>query len=334
MNIFGNSFYLLGTYLVLRKYATEHQPLSIAMIKRKLADEFQLENTIDTRTIKSHLQRIKELNMYFEVIEELVEIHAIDGTSQYYLMSPIDSTQIRMLSDVIAASKYLNRQESKDLIEVLYQMNGLKVPSFYNDTIKNKKNLASYNKEVFLSVEQIAQAIQNKQQIQCIYHRFNKDSELEPIDAQPRIINVHEIVWTSNYYYALCVFADTGKIYFLRIDKMKHVKCLDQKRTDNVNGIDISAYITTQPYLFGGLQCLISFNIHKRLLDTVIDSFGNAAKRTFVNEETYRIEIISSIEMMHVWLLQYCRYVSNIYPEVLKEKVVASLKQSLQQLES
>lgn len=326
----GNSFYLLAIYLIVKKYANMDEPLSIRHIKQHIQTIFQEDKLIDTRTVKVHLQRIRQLEGT-DLVEELVELE--DGAStSYYFIRSFDDTQIRLLADIIASSKYITLHESKELIKALYEMNGQDMPTFYHNSLKNKIIMTEPNPAVFYSVEQIALAIEQKKQVRCTYLAYNDQHELVPRARNAeRVLNIHEIIWTSNYYYALCIFADTGKVYFLRIDKMKDVAIVDAPICELPVGFDINHYVSTQPHLFGGKVQSISFHIDKRMLDQVVDSFGKAAKLRDLGM-CYKVELISSIEMMHVWLLQYSRFVTNIYPAPLKEKVLASLRQSIEQI--
>lgn len=221
----------------------------------------------------------------------------------------------------------------KELIQTLYELNGQNMPSFYHQSLLQKNMMMKPNKEVFLSVEKIAEAIASNKKIRCRYMKYNHEHKLVDRENAPsRDICVYELIWTANYYYALCRFEDSGKVYFLRVDKMAGVEILDDKLPVLPAGFDRTRYVSTQPHLFGGTTQRISFDIDSKLLDQVVDSFGKAAKLRNQGE-THHVELDSSIEMMHAWILQFSPFITNIYPEKLKEKVVESLKKALHRIQ-
>lgn len=316
-------------YLILKKYATVENPLSIKDIQKKITYELGEEQVLDPRTIKSHISNLQDISYEIDSLEECIE--TVDN--RYYLLSPMDDTQIRLLADVVASSKYLGQAESRELIRKMYESNQRKMPRFYVNSLKHKEFNTKPNLETFLSVEIISTAIEQKKKVSCTYLEYDVNQQLVPKkNNAERVLDVHEIIWTANYYYALCIFEDSGKVYFLRIDKMRDVQIVDKRVKPLPIGFDITNYVSTQPHLFGGQRQLISFHIAKRALDQVVDSFGKAAKITEVNSDYYKVELQSSIEMMHVWLTQYCEQIRNIYPNSLSDMVVSSLEKAAKEM--
>lgn len=323
--------YLIVIYLILKKYATVENPLSIKDIQRKITYELGEDQVLDPRTIKSHISNLQDISYEIDSLEECIE--TVDN--RYYLLSPMDDTQIRLLADVIASTKYLGQIESRELIRQLYESNQRKMPRFYVNSLKHKEFNTKPNLETFLSVETISTAIEQKKKVSCTYLEYDVNQQLVPKKHNAeRVLDVHEIIWTSNYYYALCIFEDSGKVYFLRIDKMRDVRIVNERVKPLPIDFDITNYVSTQPHLFGGQRQTISFQIEKRALGQVVDSFGKAAKITEVDCDYYKVELQSSIEMMHVWLIQYCDKVKNIYPERLNNMVISSLEKAVQNMKN
>lgn len=327
-----NSYFLIAIYLIIKKYGNSREPLSVQDISAHLKTTFLLEKKVDNRTIKEHINRIVDLHERYGLADELLCTTDEKGVSRYYFVEIFEELTLRLLTDIIASSKYIDRAYSKDLIETLYSINGQHMPSFYNESLRQKHLMMKPNPEVFGSVELIAKAIEENKKIRCEYLKFNHEHKLVRRNMNPvRDICVYEVIWTSDFYYALCRFDDSGKVYFLRIDKMQNVEILDEDLPPLPVDFDSKRYVSTQPHLFGGETQRISFHIEAGLLDQVVDSFGTSAIiRKYGN--TYKIELDSSIQMMHVWILQYSPYISNIYPEKLKNKVVESLEQAIRNI--
>lgn len=328
-NKIDNSYNLIAVYLIIKKYANAQNPIAVKEISKHLRETFLLEKNVDNRTIKEHINRIIDLNERFGIADELLQVKGEDGVTRYYFVEVIDEPMVRMMSDIIASSKYIDGEYGFELIETLHALNGYEVPNFFRTMLAQKDMKIKPNPEVFLSVETLEKAIAENKKVSLHYLKYDTDYRLVDRDEDDeRIVCVYKVVWTAEYYYAMCRFEDSGNIYFMRVDKMRGVKLTDEELPQLPPDFDAIKYLSTQPYLFGGTPQRISFCIDKQKLDQVIDRFGDAVTIRDLGN-CCKVELDSSIEMMHVWLLQYSPYITNIHPESLKNLVIDSLQTAL-----
>src|SRR5690606_20435229 len=152
-------------------------------------------------------------------------------------------------------------------------------------------------------------------------------------EEERRIISPHSIIWNANYYYVLCTFEDTMKVYFLRADQMKNVKIIEDNKVKPLPAnFNIQQYIETQPHLFGGAISTFSFQAKKWLLKQIGDSFEKKTKIKEINKDEIKVELETSYDAMKVWLMQYIIGITDIYHEDLKKDIKDTISNKLKML--
>lgn len=332
----ANSYYLLLTYLILKQRTNENKSLSTEEVSTIIQKELRMDQKIDKRTIQSHFERLATLTALSidEQLSFFKEEVILEG-DRAYVLHTFDETEVRLLADIIAFSKLINQQTSLDMIEKLYALGGEKMPYKYEEQLRYKLNESVHNPQLFFTVEKLAQAFQKKAKVALTYLTYNEEMELVPLPTTKgemrRVISPHSIIWSSNYYYVLCIYEDSDKVYFLRTDKMKDLEVLEKDSVHPLpNGFSIYEYVKTQSHLFGGRQIQVSFTAERWLLDPIIDTFGAAAKIKAINDQQCRITVHSSFETMEVWLIQYITGVSDVYPANLQKTLKHKLQKAIE----
>ena len=334
----ANSYYLLLTYLVLKKYTNENESLSAEEVATIIQREFRMAKKIDKRTIAMHFKRLEDLSNLAidEKLSFFDEEVSIDN-SEASVLHHFDSTEIKLLADIISFSKLVDQNYSYEMIEKIFSLGGQKVPYHYEEQLRYKFSTSRYNSQLFLSVEKVAEAIQCKSKVEVTYLKYDINQKLVPhltkSGKERRVISPHSIIWNANFYYVLCTFEDSMKIYFLRADQMKDVIELEDEKVKPLpDDFNVHKYVQTQSHLFGGKLETFSFHAHKWLLNQIVDSFGAEAVIKEINNFEIKVELRSSYASMKVWLIQYITGITNIYPQQLKSDIKKTLVQKIEEL--
>ncbi|MGG0717665.1 WYL domain-containing protein [Robertmurraya massiliosenegalensis] len=335
----ANSYYLLLTYLILKKNTNENKSLSADKVASIIKTEFRMDKKIDKRTIVGHFKRLESLSE--QAIDENISFfddEIITEGEEARVIHNFDASEIKLLADIISFSKLVGKNYSYELIKKIFSLNGENIPYHYEEQLRNKFHASNYNPQLFLSLEEISKAIQKRNKVEVTYLKYDMNYNWVPYlnnngVEEKRIISPHSIVWSKDFYYVLCTFEDTLKVYFLRADQMKNVKVLGDRKVISLPGnFNIQQYIQTQPHLFGGFTETFSFQAKKWLLKQIGDSFGTATKVEEVNGDEILVKLESSYEAMKVWLMQYIIGITDIYPEKLKRDIKKTLNNKLETL--
>lgn len=341
-----SAYYLLLTYLIVKRYGNEQRPVTVDQVKTMIEEEFQLENKVDKRTIKEHFSRLQKLS-------EVASTHLLDfiaeevgwdeDKEEAYVIHPLTFDEVTLLADVIAFSKLINRCQSEELIQQMYSLIGEDVPQRFYYQLEHKFDYATYNQEVLINVERLSEAINRNNRIELTYliYDINKNFVPHPVTyyeagkkmtKERRLVSPHAIILEAHFYYVLCTFEDTGKIYFLRIDQMRDVQIKDEKVNSLPENFDIYDYVKKQPHLFGGDLRQYQFHAKRSLITQIVDAFGPDVRIKELANGEVKVEVESSYNAIKAWLMQYITSIIDIFPVGLKEEITSDLEQKVREL--
>ena len=175
-----------------------------------------------------------------------------------------------------------------------------------------------YNAALFNSIDQISDAIKRRSKVQFQYLTFNTKKTLVPKykDNNGFIkVSPYHFIWALNHYYLFCSLDHSGERRFLRVDKIGEVKTLEDERSISLPAeFNIRDYTRNQAFMFGGQQERIQIRCEMRMLDQVIDFFGEDAAITPINDQYFEATFMTSVESIKYWVLQYITAIDEIRP--------------------
>lgn len=340
-----SSLYPLLTYLVIKRYANEEKSIRVDEVKHKIEQTFNLDS-VDKRTINGHFQRLEQFSQEasYNNCDFFHDEIILDDEGAAKIFHALTREEIMILADAVVFSKVINANYSLEIIKKLYKLIGEEMPLRYKNQVKHKYAHPFISPEIFITLEQISEAIEGKNKIELTYLVYNHEKQPVPHPVKVyekgierklnrRVVSPHEIVWRRDFYYCLCRYEESGEIYFLRIDQMKDVQVLeDEKVKPLAENFDVADYLQKQPHLFGGKLQSVVFHAEKRLITQIIDHFGTDVKMTEKNEEEVKVEVESSYIAMEAWIIQYITGITYIYPDVLRDRIKRKLQQKVSEL--
>lgn len=330
----SHSTYLLYTLLVLKKYSHSDKLLTTTDIMEYIQEDFDLEKKLDRRTVSKHLKILKQLHLHSEDLKEpIFPYELIQEGRKYYLRSNFEQSEVKMLCDAVASSRFIPKVYSEQLIQKLGALVGQNYTAKYANRIQFKDHEEKeYNVSLFYNIEQVSEAIEQGRAIEFDYYKYNLNKELIPFngtDCDRRKVYPYYLIWTLNHYYVMCRYEDYEKDYFLRLDKMKNIDILKQKVDPLPAEFDIHTYTRNQVFMFGGTSEPIRFRCKCSILGPVIDFFGEDVEIRPLDEEHFQVRIETSQQSIFYWLVQYAGSIDQIEPAELRERYIAQLKTAL-----
>ena len=124
---------------------------------------------------------------------------------------------------------------------------------------------------------------------------------------------------------------------FQRLDHISNMKITDKPAipiTDIAgyeNGVDFKKIATSMPYMYADEPERVEFIADKKIVDQIIDWFGNDIRMTELDEDKKKIkvEVIASPKAMEYWALQYLNHVEVTKPEALRNKIKEALNNAM-----
>lgn len=309
----GNVLYILN---VLKKYSDENHIMKVAEIQRKIKEIYNVE--IDPRTIRRNINLLKYKLEY--------DISTREENSKGYYLSKDPETEfeqgeIRAIIDTFSYAKYITPQIAKSIIKKcknlqnVYENQKLRDYHIYTNGIKTD------NMEVIKNIEDITDAILNLNKIKFEYWKYTITSKLEKNIVSTPTVTPYAIVYSNQEFYLIAIKEGQEKFYNYRLDRIKNIKILNEKRTIHKTNKEIQEYVESNVEMFGGEKVEIEAECKMYLLDTVIEEFGNNVKIRKINDDKFRLITKSSIIGFKVWAMRNIDCATVIKPENLRNEL-------------
>lgn len=307
---------IMYIYNVMKKYTDVEHPVKIAEIIELVKNEYGEE--ISDSTVKRDLKVLEEkLNVIIGKIDHKYYIEKDDNE--------LEVSEIRCLVDMINYSRFIEEKQAKQLTyKLIKQLNTYEQEEFvgYKKYMKDAKTI---NKDVFLNIEIITEAIQNKKYIKFGYYKYNLKKETELIrtfDVSPITI-----ICEIGEYYLIGIDADRILKYF-RLDRMKDAEIKEGKFV-NITKKELDDFVQSSVGMYAGKKEKVQAICDNSLIDDAIESFGKDVKITQYDKDRFKMETEVSLRGFKNWALRHLSDAEVIYPEKLKNEIYELLKSKL-----
>ena len=209
----------------------------------------------------------------------------------------------------------------------------------YSYLYKSEEINRTDNKDVFLTIEIISEAIKNKKCISFQYLSYDEDCKLNyRYNGYKYIVSPYYLINNFGRYYLICHRKKYNKIINFRIDYIKNVEMIDKEYIDIKtldeynNGFSISNYLNDHIYVFGGEIIKAKFLINNSSsISYIVDWFKDNAKIYKENNNIYA-EIKCNENALYYWYMQYNEHFIIVEPNTLIERVKKSAESILNKM--
>lgn len=299
---------------ILREYSDEDNILTRKNIEQKLSVLYDLEP--DRRTIYEAISLLIDLGYDISIYKE--------NKKGYFLRQrDFEQSEILLLMDAIYSFPFIPAKHSQDLISKLQKQLSVHKRKKYRHITKIREERKTDNRQVFLNIEILDEAIQERKQVSFHYMEYGTDKKLRKKKEELYIINPYEMVFMNGHYYLVCNFSGKPNISLYRIDRIRNITKLDIEwdKTPEKNS-DIADAV----YAFPGNAEYVRMKCDINILDDIIDRFGTGIHIQSIGEKEIEVTIRVPARGVQFWALQYLPYVEVLEPEWLRKEVINSIK--------
>ena len=284
----------------------------------------------ERKSIYSDIEALKELGY------DIISVKGRDGG--YFLGArDFELAELKILVDAIQASRFITPKKSKELIQKISNLSGtynaqeLKRDVFVLNRAKSK------NDSFFYSVDNIHTALRDNKKISYKYVDYNVDKQVvyrhngAVYDVSPL-----GLVWNNERYYLIGFDHNSGQIRHYRVDRMKNLTVSAQNRQipPEYREIDFGEYCNKFINMFSGDEKSVTARFPNRLVNSIIDQFGEKVILHKENEEFFRGSFKVNVSVQFFgWLSSFGDDVEILEPKSVRERYVEYLKKLLKQYE-
>ncbi len=331
---------------ILKRYTDEDHRLSQKEIAEILKKEYGM--TADRKAIRRNLLNLMDCGYSIEYSETIRMVpNPKTGESEesyiwsdFYLERDFTDGELRLLIDSLLFSQHIPYGQCKELVGKLENLSNIYFRSrtrHITKMVDDKNN----NKQLFLNIELLDEAISLNRKISFHYLEYGTDKEMHSkcrSDGLVReyIVNPYQMAAKEGKYYLICNYDKYDDISNYRIDRIADIKILDEPVKPfeklawaNERILDLAAYMKEHPYMYSSENVHVKFRINRAMISDIIDMFGKDI--TFSNETDSHVTVSTYTNKMAMeqFAKNYSPDVEILEPRSLREELIDNLKKSL-----
>lgn len=311
----GNPIYILN---VLKKYSDEEHKMSVAEIQRKVKEIYEVN--IDSRTIRRNIHLLKQK------LEYDISTREENGKGYYISKNPetdFEQGEIRAIIDTFSYANYIVPSVAKNIIKKCKNLQNI----YENQKLKNYRIYANDNKtenmEVIKNIEDISESIQNLNKIKFEYWKYDISNKLDKVIVSTPKVAPYALVYNNQEFYLIGIKEGQDKFYYYRLDRIKNIEQLDEKRTVKKTNSEIREFAESTVEMFGGKKQEVEAICKMFLLDAVLDQFGKniTIQKLENDDENFKLILDTNTMGFKMWAMRNIDCVEVIRPIELRNEI-------------
>ena len=180
--------------------------------------------------------------------------------------------------------------------------------------------------EVIKNIEDISDAIENEYKIEFEYWKYNISDKLEKKIVSKPIVTPYAIIYNKQEFYMIGIKEGQEKFYNYRLDRIKNLKQLKEKRGTKKFQREVQEYAESLVEMFGGEKEEIEAICSMFLLDAVFDQFGKNITIIKNDEKSFKLILDTNRMGFKFWVLRNIDAVEVVRPENLRNEIKSIIK--------
>lgn len=301
---------------ILREYSDEEHILAMRDLIQKMNALYDLKP--DRRTVYSAISLLIDLGYDISMYED-------NGIGYYLRNRDFEQSEILLLTDAVYSFPFIPAKQSEGLISKLQKQLSIHKRKQYRHLTVVRQEKKTNNRQVFLNIELLDEAIQEKKQVSFSYLQYGTDKVLHLRREKPYVVNPYGMVFMNEHYYLVCNLSGKPNTSLYRIDRIKDICVLN---TEWDKALENNSEILNAVYAFSGKAEYIKIRCDMVILDDVIDQFGTGITIRGLGEKEFELIIKAPPRGVKFWALQYLPYAEVLEPEWLRNEIIESVRQN------
>jgi predicted DNA-binding transcriptional regulator YafY len=312
--------YILCILSILQKYSDADHILTIKDILNKMKSIYGIE--LDRRTVYRNIGLLIDFGYDISSYEE--------NNIGYYLRErDFEPSELHMLADAVLTADCIPEKDGKDLIRKLQQLGSVHQTVSLDRLVRVKSNKKAPNKQIFLTIELLDEAIRIKKQVKFNYIMYDTNLQKIPRRKEKYLVSPYALYWNNNQYYLISNMQPHEGLCHFRLDRIENISITDTPSLPAPKGINIYEYASNALFMFGGETETYAIQCDNSIINDVVDRFGDDILIIDSDDHTFTAVVKATTQGMRLWAIHYIEKCKVLEPQWLVNEVVEAIKKAM-----
>ena len=257
--------------------------------------------------------------------------------SDFYFEHELTDAELRLIIDGLIFSRHISLAQRRQLVKKLEGLSSKHFSSRMTHVYSMKQEQTD-NKQLFLNIELLDEAITKRRKVTFKYTTFGTDKKPHPRkrpDGSDRIYlcTPYQMAAKEDKYYLICNNDWFSDISNYRVDRIIDLAITDEpakpfSELKNSEGdkLNLATYMQQHIYMYSSENVACTFRIMKRMVADIMDMFGSDIVLSHETDQTIDVAARVNELSMKEFAKRYAPDVVVIAPASLAERVRNELK--------
>lgn len=304
-----------------KRYTDEEHTVSVS----ELIDYLQEQGiTAERKSIYRDIEAMEELGY------EVIQVH--DKRFSYYLANrEFETAELCTLADAVAASRFITKKKSAELIKKLETLTNVHVARRLNAQVFVANRIKTSNESIYYNVDAIHNAIAENSKITFMYFDWDiNQQEIYRHGGKMYNVSPWALAWNNENYYLIAYDSDSGELRHYRVDRMMSISQTGKPRDGKSTFRDSDTARYTKKFfgMYDGDVEEVTINCSKDITNAVIDVFGTDIDfETSKDGETFNITVEVAVSPVFLsWVFMLGDKIKIVSPKKVKTQLIDMAK--------
>lgn len=260
-----------------------------------------------------------------------------DGNRYHYhvVERPFELPELKLLVDAIQSSRFITEKKSNTLIRKLEKLVSRYDAQKLQRQVYVSGRIKTMNESIYYTVDAIHNAISENKMIRFQYYQWNMKKEMElRHDGAWYCISPWGLSWEGQNYYLVGYDSEAGKIKHYRVDKMLHMRIMENPREgkEHFQKLDMADYTRKSFGMFGGKEQNVRLLVENELAGVIIDRFGKDIMMIPSGESHFTVNIEVRVSRQFLgWVFSLGEQVEILSPQEVRNAMKEELQRHMKQ---
>ena len=302
---------------IMQAKTDDEHSLTMPQIMDELA---KYDVTAERKSIYADFQDMTD-KFGVEIIKEQI------GRETYYHVASreFELAEVKILIDAIHSSKFITQTKSSELITKIKSFVSEHQASQLQRQVFIQGRAKTMNETIYYNVDNLHKAIGENKKISFKYYRWDVSKKLvERNHGMIFTVSPWALTWDDENYYLVAFDDYDKKIKHYRVDKMKQITVLDDKRDGKAEfkNFDLAAYSKMNFGMYSGRRETVKFEFNNYMVGVFFDRFGKDIPIRPVDEKNSETHVEVAISpQFFAWVMSLGDEVKITGPAVVVDEM-------------